>query len=337
MTNAIRSSTDATTFIGVLEPFVKREHKLDRSSALSLCVFAAACLVLSGGARVAAQTYEQDKAAGDALFKEGGEFVVDDADPEAHLPSLAAREENPVGFSRLLFQLGDKADEAKQKGDWAAAVRFYRALAAVVPEVSVPFRQLCDAYQHNGEIDKATRSCELALTKRGVEPRDFESYVRLVVSQPGDLTAAQIKNLNTLVEHLQSKQSTAVLAVQLDCEVAGKLRELGHLHACVAELDRRQQPAAVSLPYRWKIAMLENDLARAKQLMESPDAKGVSDEVLQRIQDELQAKAEPAKPSKRSLIAMRPTRIAILVGSTLLVLAIGLYLTRKQPGKGPAA
>ena len=172
----------------------------------------------AGGAPARAQTFEEDKAAGDALFN--GDFIVDDVDPEAHVPSAEARSQNPVAFASFLFQLGDKADAAKNRGDNAMVVKLYRALAAAVPEATASYRELCKAYQAVGDLAKAERSCEVALTKRGVTPADFQSYVQLVVSMPGALRPAQVEKLNTIVQHLKTKPSTEAIARELESQIA---------------------------------------------------------------------------------------------------------------------
>jgi hypothetical protein len=310
----------------------QRRTKLQRLQATS-------CLLLAvlAGPRVAhAQTTFQnepqqppsEKREGDELFE--GTFEVNDQDPEAHLPSLAARNDNPVDFGNFLFQLGDKAGAAKQRGDKAAVVKFYRALVAAVPEVSISYSKLCEAYEDLGDLAKAERSCQLALSKPGARPQDFEHYVRLVLDQPDTPRAAQITNLNILIDHLKAKPSVQPLAWQLDCQVAARLGESSRLEACIGELAKRKVSESIVVPFRWKLAMLQLKFGEAGQLAQAAAQAGVPQAQLGEMDAELQRTLHPPAPPESRSLALRPKQLAILIAASLAVLAAWLLWARPR-------
>jgi hypothetical protein len=310
----------------------QRRTKLQRLQATS-CLL----LALLASPRVAqAQTTLQnepheapsEKREGDELFE--GTFEVNDKDPEAHLPSLAARNENPVDFANFLFQLGDKAAAAKQRGDKAAVVRFYRALVAAVPEVSVSYSKLCEAYEDLGDLGKAERSCQLALSKPGARPQDFEHYVKLVLDQPGSLRPAQISNLNILIDHLKAKPSVQTLAWQLDCQIAARLAESSRLEACIGELAQRQVSESIVVPFRWKLAMLQLKFGEAGQLAQAAAQAGVPQAQLEQMDAELQRTLHPPAPPERRILALRPKQLGILIAASVAVLAAWLLWARSR-------
>jgi tetratricopeptide (TPR) repeat protein len=267
----------------------------------------------------------EEKVAADALFD--GAFSVDENDPEAHIPSLAERNENPIDFGSFLFKLGEKAEAAEQRGDREAVIKYYRALVSAVPEVSTSYAHLCKAYVAAGERAKAERSCELALTKRGVSPIDFENYVKLVLAQPEPLRPAQHEKLNTLIEHLKSKSLTRNLAWQLDCRFASRLADLTRLEACIGALSEQKAADATILPFRWKVAMLQHNYSEAASLVQGAGRAGVTDSDLQPMEEETQRVLHPPAPAVRSgLLSVRTKRVGILVAASLMVVATGLLL-----------
>lgn len=308
---------------------VMRKLQFNRSSVRQLGGAITLLFVsLSNGLSAHAQTAEDEQAAADDVFD--GQFTVDDADPEAHLPNLEARDKDPVSFASFLFQLGDKAEAAKKRGDTAAVVRFYRALAAAVPEVSASFRELCKAYEAAGEFDKAERSCEVALTKRGVLPVDYERYVKVAVATPGDLREAQIEKLNTVVGHLKTKKATEALAVQLDCEVAGRLGEIARLEACLATLSERAVPEAIRLPFVWRMAMLKHDFSEASRLVDTAATAGVPEPEVVRMQAETHRVMEPPPTrAEKPLFTLRPKQLAIIGAACLVTIGLTLLLLRR--------
>ena len=70
---------------------------------------------------------------------------------------------------KLADELIARAEAASQRGDHAAAVRYYRAVASAVPERAVAFSKLCKAHEALGEVQEAIRSCRKALGKGGAE------------------------------------------------------------------------------------------------------------------------------------------------------------------------
>jgi hypothetical protein len=235
-----------------------------------------------------------------------------------------------VDFANFLFQLGDKAAAAKQRGDKAAVVRFYRALVAAVPEVSVSYSKLCEAYEDLADLGKAERSCQLALSKPGARPQDFEHYVKLVLDQAGPLRPAQISNLNILIDHLKAKPSVQTLAWQLDCQIAARLAESSRLEACIGELAQRQVSESIVVPFRWKLAMLQLKFGEAGQLAQAAAQAGVPEAQLEQMDADLQRTLHSPAPPERRIFALRPKQLGILIATSVAILGMWLLWARAR-------
>jgi hypothetical protein len=283
-----------------------------------------AWLLVSASLAHAQTMTPEEKAAADALFD--GSFTVDDNDPEAHIPSPAQRDAQPIDFGNFLFRLGEKAEAAERRGDQAAVIRYYRALVSAVPEVSTSYAHLCKAYAAAGERAKAERSCELALTKPGVVPADFENYVKLVLAQPEPLRPAQHEKVNTLIEHLKSKQRARNLAWQLDCRFAARLADITRLDGCIAALAEQHASDAISLPFRWKLAMLQHNNSEAARLLQSAGPAGVADTDLRLMEEETQRLLHPPAPAVHSLTTPRTRQLGILVAASVMAVLTALAL-----------
>jgi hypothetical protein len=69
---------------------------------------------------------------------------IDDAHPDANIPSVEKQMENPLAFGYLLQDLLARAEKASQRGDHAAAARFYAAVAKGVPRRAYAFTKICE-------------------------------------------------------------------------------------------------------------------------------------------------------------------------------------------------
>jgi hypothetical protein len=69
-------------------------------------------------------------------------FPIDDANPEAGVPTQVQANERPLDFGYYLQDLNERAERAVKRGDTDAAVRYYRAMAKAVPDSKIPVEKL---------------------------------------------------------------------------------------------------------------------------------------------------------------------------------------------------
>ncbi|HEX4511832.1 MAG TPA: hypothetical protein VH328_17215, partial [Burkholderiaceae bacterium] len=118
---------------------------------------------------------------------------IDDAHPEAAVPTLQKQLENPLAFGYVLQDLLDGAANATKNGDYATATRFYRALTKAVPRRAYPFRKLCETADKIGDRAETVAACRAALSGEGVTTDDFTRYLGLMLAPAGPLSAETTK------------------------------------------------------------------------------------------------------------------------------------------------
>lgn len=104
-------------------------------------------------------------------------WKVNDEDPMSSIPSVEDRNKDPLEFGYFLQDVLMRAEGAYREQDWKNAVKYYRPLAAAVPDVARSHSRLCDAYARMGEVQPAIDSCRTAVGLKGARVID---HVRLV-------------------------------------------------------------------------------------------------------------------------------------------------------------
>ena len=279
-------------------------------AALAIC-----CALALGTSARADEELEADRQAADALFD--GAFAIDDDNPELHVPSVAARNRYPGDFAKYLISLSMKAEAALERGDPGAAVKYFRALVAVVPDKSVSYSKLCAAYDAAGHRREAELSCANALMHEGVRLKDYSEYVRLVVAQKEPLVDDQIRSVDEVVAHLRNfVPGSTVLAAELQCQLGLRLKDTGRLRECSGILDKEQPNARATIFYNWILAISEFDRPAAVKMVARAKAAGAPQDWIQYLET---ATAGLRTPFQRRLVTALPVIITTAVAAALLI------------------
>src|SRR5690349_18331618 len=131
----------------------KQKSRLMRLIALSLSTVALWC----AAARTAAEpppaaSPAQESAPGASQARLVPEqfsqlYKINDDNPEANVPTAKDRTANPLEFGYFLQDLLTRAEVAALRKDQAGVIKYYRAVAAAIPEEAKGWSLLCEAYQ----------------------------------------------------------------------------------------------------------------------------------------------------------------------------------------------
>ncbi len=131
-------------------------------------------------------------------------YKIDDANPEASVPSDVERNKNPLEFGYLIQDLVARGEAAHKDKNYGAEVRYYRAVAKAVPDAARSWSLLCEAYRLINERAKAAQSCKYATEREGAQLKDFVLYVSLMLEKREPLTPEEEADLRGVVAHFQT-------------------------------------------------------------------------------------------------------------------------------------
>ena len=244
----------------------------------NLCVgfvFGALCLLaIEAGGRAAMP-----------VMTMSSQFKINHEDPEASVPSIAARNAKPLEFGYYLQDLATFAEAAAKAGDHHAEARYYQAFAKAVPDASGPFSKLCAALEAGGEHNKAIAACRDTLGRKGVEFKDYARFVRMVLAKPVPMTAADVEDVTKIVEHLQKSPETRIAGTHLQCKYALHAEDLPTLRRCAAALAEVAPRDPKTITFEWALAVREGDQPRARRLIGLAKLVGVQDVALARMEE----------------------------------------------------
>ncbi len=231
-------------------------------------------------------------------------YRIDDSNPEHSVPTSAEAMKNPLEMGYLMMDLIARADAATQRGDHAAAVRYYRALGKAVPERSVSFAKLCKAYEALGDREQAVEACKLALGKGGVVLEDYARFVHLTLQQAEPLSPDQIEDIDAIVTHigeqLKGDPQGPLSAALLACELGTRLEDTKRLEACSAQLAKLAPKDPRTLSFAWALALKQQDVPKAEQVLGDAKRGGLPAAALAAMETQL----ESARNAESTLAAM---------------------------------
>jgi tetratricopeptide (TPR) repeat protein len=243
-------------------------------------------------------------------------WPVNDADPESSVPSTQKRDKDPLEFGYWLQDVALKGEFASKRGDHAAAVKYYRALAKAVPDRAIAFSKLCDEYEALPDPEKALAACGSALVVEGVKVGDYAHYVRLVLAKPGPVTSKDQDTLAAaLVSMRSSNNASRAAADELECEIGTRTSNVQELEECTTALAASAPNDLQTIRYEWTLAMARSDFAGAKVLVDRARKAGASNEETQRM-DRVSAAA-----ARRRLwgVVLSAVALALLGGALALL------------------
>jgi hypothetical protein len=204
------------------------------------------------------------------------DFPVDDADPEAGIPDEEARINRPLEFGYFLQDLAAKAERAEKRGDYAAEIRYDRALTKAAPTSAFGPRKLCAALAAGGDVAQAIAACRTAITRPGATADDFERFVTVVLSSKAPLPAGERKELDAVVLHLASEAQSGARPTMLKCDVALRFRDMPALELCTAELERLAPNDPKTISFEWALALENRDGEAARRLIDRAKSTGMN-------------------------------------------------------------
>jgi hypothetical protein len=242
-------------------------------------------------------------------------FKINDDDPESNVPTVQDRSRNPLEFGYYLQDLLTRAEVETKRKDQARVIKYYRALAAALPEEAGGWGLLCEAYQNAGDPERALRACKYAVDRKGVQLKDYRRYVDLMTTKPGDLSPADRGELNAVLEHLDKQPDLAVPTAHMRCETAVKTKDAAALKACTAVLAKAAPDDPKTIVFQWSLAVMQGDRSQAALLLGKAEKVGVNPESIDRM-------------SKVSIAGhwWSSSRGAALVGAVAVLLALLLLL-----------
>jgi hypothetical protein len=225
---------------------------------------------------------------------------IDEAHPEASVPTPAQQLANPLAFADLLTDLGARADAATARGDHAAAARYYAALAKAVPGRTYAFAKLCDALEASGQRDPALVACRTALTRQGTTAGDYTHFVRLLLAREAPLTADERRQAEVAIGALEQEPGATLIATRVRCNLALHEHDQPALEACATKLAAAAPNDSSTIGFEWALALEKHDQSAAERLAGRAAAAGLDGNVIARLQ-----RATAAPRVRRTARALR--------------------------------
>lgn len=266
-------------------------------------------------------------------------FIINDADPESAVPSPQEAIKAPLQMGYWVMLVSDRAQAAENRHDFTAAIKYYRAIAKAAPDRAVAFSKMCLAYEAAGDWKSAVSACEISLQKEGVTIEDHQHFVRLLMKKPEPLTAAEIKEADGVIAHLQDElarmptsgpdapaadlqQARRFIVERIKCEVAARLSDRKRLESCVSAMRAQAPKEASTTAFAFALALVSHDYDEAEQLIAGAKSIGVNDQGVAFMRERLRVELERRPFLARVFgntrgLAIALVSLAVLVGSVL--------------------
>ncbi len=217
-------------------------------------------------------------------------FPINDSDPESSVPTPKQRDGNPLEFGYYLQDLLAKAEAATKKNDHQSAIRYYRALAASIPNQAQGWSKLCQSYEATRDRQRALGACKYAIDREGAELQDFTRFVELMVGKPEALLPEERTAVNDVLVHLDKQPGLAVPAAHLRCKAAVKMDDRANLEACTAVLATSSPDDPKTVVFQWSLAVMRGQRDQAALLVDRARAMGVETDSLERMSSVMSAR-----------------------------------------------
>jgi hypothetical protein len=242
--------------------------------------------------------------------------AIDDAHPERSVPTPAQQMAAPLKFADLLMELGLRADTATARHEYAAAARYYAALAQAVPGRSYAFSKLCGALEASGKRPEAIAACGGALSREGTTAADFTRFVRLLLAKDAPLTAEERRQAEAAIAALEREPRAALIATRVRCNVAAHEHDLASLEACTAKLVAAASSDPTTIGFEWALAIEKNDRAAADLQASRAVAAGLDGDAVARLRR--------ATIGTRAFRVARALRWGLEAGLGFVIVAFGV-------------
>jgi hypothetical protein len=216
--------------------------------------------------------------------KDLSHFKIDDANPEASVPTLEQRNKGPLQFGYFIQDLVTRGERSAKQGDHAAAARYYRALSAASADTAVGPRRLCEELEAAHDLPGAVIACRTTLTRGGVTAGDYTRFVHVALAKPGPLLPLEEKELAAVIDHVSAEAQLGALVPVLRCEVALRAHDMPALESCTRQLATAAPNDPKTVSFQWAVALDRQDRAAAEHLVERAREVGVAPEGIARME-----------------------------------------------------
>jgi hypothetical protein len=269
-------------------------------------------------------------AAGSGAAAQQNAVAINDADPESSVPSQPDALKNPLAMSDLVMELAARAERAQKEGRHAQAALYHRALGKAVPSRATGFAAACREHDQAGERDEALEACRAALGKEGVTVEDSARFVRLILQSKGPLRTAEIADIDAVLDHLEAQigneQVGRLTVVELRCQVAVRLEDLGRLKTCVKEMQAMAPSTGQAFVYASMLALKEKDWDEAQRILARAKQAGLPPAAIELMEDKFSAH-ERLEPSNLGAWSQRAWLFGVPAAALLLGFA---WLVRRR-------
>jgi hypothetical protein len=216
--------------------------------------------------------------------KDLSHFKIDDANPEASVPTLEQRNKGPLQFGYYIQDLVTRGERSAKQGDHAAAARYYRALSAASSDTAVGPRRLCEELEAAHDLPGAVIACRTTLTRGGVTAGDYTRFVHVALAKPGPLLPLEEKELAAVIDHVSAEAQLGALVPVLRCEVALRAHDMPALESCARQLATSAPNDPKTVSFQWAVALDRQDRAAAEHLVERAREVGVAPDGVARME-----------------------------------------------------
>jgi tetratricopeptide (TPR) repeat protein len=242
-----------------------------RSAALTFGL-----LILAAPAGVHAQTQQAPTA-------DTERWPIDPEHPDTSIPSTDDLDNKPMKAGYLLMDLVDLAEVAVKAKKYDEAVKEYDAIAKLVPERATAFSKLCEVYAAMGDTERALANCTIALSKPGARVRDAALFARLTSEQPEGPSAAEVAELDQVIDHLKRENVDAVDIAHIQCGIAVRLSDERRLKDCTATLQAKAPDDARTISYLFALALQQGNYGEGQRLLTRAKAVGINPDGIQKM------------------------------------------------------
>jgi tetratricopeptide (TPR) repeat protein len=257
-----------------------------------------------------------------ALNAPGGlsKWKINDADPLKSLPTPQQRDSDPLNYGYHLMDLADKAQLASQKGDFAAASKYWEATVLAVPDVALGYRKTCETAEKAKNMNRAFRYCRAALGQSGVVLADYEHYFALLQASPDPLPPEQLTDLLEMSKHVRELPSGERLADAIDCEYGLRASDWPRLETCSKKLAASAPNDPRTITYQWALALGQERFDEARSLIERARKTAMKPQGIAAMEV-----ATAQRASVLSRLKQRPKAVvAVLIGALVLGASLGI-------------
>jgi tetratricopeptide (TPR) repeat protein len=258
-------------------------------------------------------------------------FPINHDNPESLIPSIEERNADPLEFGYFLQDLNTEAMKAEGKGDYRAALKYWRASAKAVPDMAVSFGKACRCHDILGEREQAIELCSRAINLEGATQEDYLRLAELITQKPLALSALEIQDLDAIVKHLRGIPGQEGPAAVVECRLGVKLEDVVRLQSCTPVLGKLSPNDPHTLTFLWSYAMMRKDYGEAKSIVKAMEVSSMARPALAKVK---------GATDKASAWWRRPFsdwRYAAGVVALIALVVGGLFLLRRRLALAPGA